>query len=97
MACGKPVVVAREGGAAELVENEVDAVAVAPRDSAALADAILGLARDPERRARLGGEARRTATRRFARERIGPEVLRVYAAAGMRGECATSRGTSRAR
>jgi glycosyltransferase involved in cell wall biosynthesis len=85
MACGKPVVVAREGGAAELVEDGVDAVAVAPRDPGALADAIAGLAREPERRERLGGEARRTATRRFARERIGPEVLEVYGGAGVRG------------
>jgi len=42
------------------------------------------LARDPAYRARLGAEARRTATRRFARERIGPEVLAAYARTGAR-------------
>ena len=84
MACAKPVVAAREGGAAELVADDVDSVAVAPRDPAALAGAILALVRDAARRARLGGEARRTATRRFARERLGPEVLAAYARAGAR-------------
>lgn len=87
MACGRPVVVAREGGAAELVDDGVDSLAVVPRDPEALAAAILGLARDPEQRARLGREARRTATRRFARERLGPEVLEVYARAGAHLRC----------
>jgi glycosyltransferase involved in cell wall biosynthesis len=78
MACGKPVVLAQEGGAAELGVNDVDALAVKPRDAEALADAILALVGDPARRARLGKEARATATRRFARERLGPEVLAAY-------------------
>ncbi len=84
MACGKPVVAAREGGAAELVNDGVDSLAVQPRDAQALAEAILGLARDPARRARLGAEARLTATKRFARERLGAEVLAAYARAGAR-------------
>ena len=84
MACAKPVVVAREGGAAELVTDDVDSLAVRPRDPEALAGAILGLIRDPARRARLGAEARRTATRRFARERLGTEVLAAYARIGAR-------------
>jgi glycosyltransferase involved in cell wall biosynthesis len=78
MACAKPVIVAREGGAAELVTHDVDSVAVGPRDPAALSGAILALLRDPSRRERLGAQARLTATRRFARERLGPEVLAVY-------------------
>ncbi len=65
MACAKPVVAAREGGAAELVTDDVDALAVTPRDPQALADAIVALLRDPARRARLGAQARATAPRRF--------------------------------
>ena len=60
-----------------------NSVAVAPRDAGALAEAILALTRDPARRIRLGTEARRTATRRFARERLGPEVLAVYRRVGL--------------
>ena len=84
MACGRAVVVAREGGAAELVRDRVDAIAVAPRDPSRLADAIAELASDPTLRARLGRAARDRAVARFARERLGPEMLEVYARAGAR-------------
>jgi glycosyltransferase involved in cell wall biosynthesis len=84
MACAKPIIAAEEGGAAELITDDVDSLAVRPRDPAALADAVLRLVRDPARRARLGAEARRTATRRFARDRLGPEVLAAYARIGVR-------------
>jgi hypothetical protein len=43
-----------------------------------LADAIVRLVRDAALRERLGRAARITAARRFARERLGPEVLAVY-------------------
>jgi glycosyltransferase involved in cell wall biosynthesis len=85
MACAKAVVVSKEGGAAELVSDDVDALAVAPRDAEALAGAITSLARDPARRARVGAAARETATRRFARERLGPEILAVYRRLGCLG------------
>jgi glycosyltransferase involved in cell wall biosynthesis len=84
MTCGRALIAAREGGAAELMENDVDALAVEPRDLAALADAMLALAKDPARRARLGAAARTTATRRFARARLGPEALAAYARLGAR-------------
>ncbi len=84
MTCGRALIAAREGGAAELVEDGVDALAVQPRDPGALADAMLALAKDPARRARLGAAARVTAARRFARTRLGPEVLAAYARLGVR-------------
>jgi glycosyltransferase involved in cell wall biosynthesis len=65
MACGKPVVVSRAGGAAELVEAGVDALTTTPGDAAGLAQAIDRLAGDAGLRARLGEAARRTAIRRF--------------------------------
>jgi glycosyltransferase involved in cell wall biosynthesis len=65
MACGRAVIVSRAGGAAELVEEETDALAAAPGDAADLARAIDRLAADPALRARLGAAARRTAERRF--------------------------------
>jgi glycosyltransferase involved in cell wall biosynthesis len=79
MSCGRALVIAREGGAAELITEDVDALGVVPRDPGELARVLAALAGDPARRARLGGAARLTATRRYARERIGPEILAAYA------------------
>lgn len=78
MACGRAVIVSNAGGAAELFTDDVDAVGTPPRDPQALADAIRGLAGDPERRARLGANARRSAVERFSRDRLGRQVADVY-------------------
>jgi glycosyltransferase involved in cell wall biosynthesis len=76
MAAGKPIVMAVEGDAAELVERSGGGVVVPPEDAEALAAAIAGLARmPPDDLARLGADARRfydenlsfdNGTRRFA-------------------------------
>jgi glycosyltransferase involved in cell wall biosynthesis len=78
MACAKPVIVARTGGAAELFRPDHDAVGVPPGDDAALATAIQELIAHPERRQLLGNQARQTAVERFSRQRLGREVLAVY-------------------
>jgi glycosyltransferase involved in cell wall biosynthesis len=79
MSCGRPVVVAAAGGAAELFTPGEDALAHAPGDVAGLAAAIARLAGDPALRARLGANARRTAVERFSLERFGGQVADVYA------------------
>jgi glycosyltransferase involved in cell wall biosynthesis len=78
MACGKPVIAAQAGGAAELFSDNQDAVGVHPGDAAALAAAIRVLAADPVRRQRLSAAARQTAVARFSRQRLGREVAAVY-------------------
>jgi glycosyltransferase involved in cell wall biosynthesis len=78
MSCGRALVIAREGGAAELVTDGVDALAVVPREPDLLAEALLSLAKDPGLRARLGAAARVTAAARYSRGRIGPEILTAY-------------------
>lgn len=65
MACGRAVIVSRAGGAAEIVEDGVDALATPAGDAAALAAAIDRLAGDGALRARLGGAARAAAVSRF--------------------------------
>ena len=47
LACGKAVIVASAGGAAELIDDGVDAIGLTPGDSTALARAIDRLAGDP--------------------------------------------------
>lgn len=78
MACAKPVIVARDGGAAELVQDGTDALAVPPNDPDALADRVHRLIESPDQRDALGAQARRTALARFNRDRLGPEVADLY-------------------
>jgi glycosyltransferase involved in cell wall biosynthesis len=78
MACGRAVVVARDGGAAELFQDGRDALGVPPGDAGALARAVTDLVLDPATRRRLGEQARATAVERFPRERLGPQVLAAY-------------------
>ena len=85
MACAKPVLVSRAGGAAEHFTEGLDALGVEPRDTEALARAIVSLVDAPEARERLGRAARRTAVERFSRERLGREALPLYEAL-LRGE-----------
>jgi glycosyltransferase involved in cell wall biosynthesis len=78
MACAKPVIIARAGGAAELFRPDHDAVAVPPGDVAALAAAVERLAADRGLRDALGLQARLTVLQRYAWERLGPQLLAVY-------------------
>jgi glycosyltransferase involved in cell wall biosynthesis len=78
MACGRAVVVARDGGAAELFTHGEDAVGVPPGDDAALSQAVADLVTDPAKRRRLGECARASAVERFPRQRLGPQVLEAY-------------------
>jgi glycosyltransferase involved in cell wall biosynthesis len=78
MGCGRAVIAAPAGGAAELFTNDYDAVGVPPGDADALARAIADLVNDPAKRRRLGERARASAVERFRRERLGPQVLDAY-------------------
>ncbi|MBW3557921.1 MAG: glycosyltransferase family 4 protein, partial [Actinobacteria bacterium] len=68
MARGRAVVAPAEGGPAEIITSGNDGVLVAPRDPAALAEGILDLLDDPERRRRLGANAAETVRARFTLE-----------------------------
>jgi len=57
LALGLPVVATRVGGVAELVTDGVDAVLVPAGEPAALADALVALAKDPARRAAMSRAA----------------------------------------
>lgn len=78
MACGKPVIVAQAGGAAELFTPGVDAIAVPANSPTDLAQSIRSLATHPGDRLRLGAAARQTALHRFGGDRLGQEVKRFY-------------------
>ena len=65
LACEVPVVSTRISGIPELVEDGVTGLLVPPADSAALADALERLARDPELGHRLGRAGRAKVLREF--------------------------------
>jgi glycosyltransferase involved in cell wall biosynthesis len=78
MASGRPVVVARAGGAAELFTEGQSGLGHEPGYAEDLARAILTLSRDATLRARLGESARSEAEARFDRQRLGAELRAAY-------------------
>jgi phosphatidylinositol alpha-1,6-mannosyltransferase len=69
-ACGVPAVAGRSGGAHEAVVDGVTGFVVAPRDVAAVRDAIGTLCDDVERRAEMGRAARARACDAFANDHL---------------------------
>lgn len=78
MACGRAVVAADGGGAAELVEAGVDALVHTPGDARSLAARLEILASDAGLRERLGRGGVATARRRFDRRGLAPEMAPIY-------------------
>jgi glycosyltransferase involved in cell wall biosynthesis len=76
MACGRALVAAPTGGAAELFVDGEHAIAAASGDAASLASALARLVSDPAERASLGRRARAHVVASFGRERFA-ENLRV--------------------
>jgi glycosyltransferase involved in cell wall biosynthesis len=78
MACGRPVIVAEEGGARELFTPGVSAIGCRPRSVLGLADAMEALGTAPELAAELGRRARMEAEVKFDRRRLGADLVRIY-------------------
>jgi phosphatidyl-myo-inositol dimannoside synthase len=68
MAQGKPVVGPRNGAPAEFICSGEHGLLVDPSDRAEIAEAIIRLLEDPERRRRMGENAREWVAREFTRE-----------------------------
>lgn len=64
-ACGLPAVASRTGGIVDVIDDESSGLLVPPGDAVALSDALSTLARDADRRAAMGREARAVAVARF--------------------------------
>jgi glycosyltransferase involved in cell wall biosynthesis len=74
MACGRAMVIAPTGGAAELFVHEEHALAAGSGDAKSLAAALTRLSADPEYRAALGRRARAHVTECFGRDRFGARL-----------------------
>ncbi|HIE52323.1 MAG TPA: glycosyltransferase family 1 protein [Armatimonadetes bacterium] len=80
MSLGKPVVATNLGGPREIVEEGISGLLVPPDDAAALAEALLSLARDPAWAATLGQQARQRVQTHFTLERHVAAMQEVYTA-----------------
>jgi len=75
MAAGLPVVATAVSGNPEAVEDGVTGLLVPPESATALADALIKLLADPERRRAMGEAARARVAERFSIDRIAAEHL----------------------
>lgn len=78
MAFGLPVVATKAGGIPEAVEDGVTGRAVPPRNPVSLAEAMLDLLDNPERRVSMGKAGRASFERRFTVDRMVENTLEVY-------------------
>ena len=77
MARSKPVIAANVGGIPELIQHNVTGLLVA-RQPAQLADAIVSLLEDPEKRSALGNQGRENARTRFSADIMVNNIENLY-------------------
>lgn len=77
MACERPVIVAVDGQARQIIEEAGAGVFVEPENSQDLAKAILDLAEDPERRRQMGASGRQYIVNKFSREKTARDYITV--------------------
>lgn len=73
MAAGRPVILAIDGVIRQVLEDANAGLAVPPGDPQALADAVLALARDPEKCRRFGLNGRQVVEEKFSRKQLADE------------------------
>ena len=78
MASGTAVVATETEGAREIIEHEQMGLLVPIGDVAALAEAIVALAGDDDRRRQMGAAAQQSVAERFAVDRMVDEIEKIY-------------------
>jgi glycosyltransferase involved in cell wall biosynthesis len=89
MATGKPVIATDHGGPREICVDGETAALVPPGDASRLADAILGMVRDPQRALQMGLAGRRRAEQLFDTNQSVQKLEQLY------DELITARGSHR--
>jgi colanic acid biosynthesis glycosyl transferase WcaI len=83
MACERPVVVAVDGQARQIVEEAQAGIFVEPENSEALVKAILDLAKDAQRRGQMGASGRQYIINQYSREKTAGAYIAVLEALGL--------------
>ncbi len=78
MAWGKPVIASDSGGPREIVERDVTGLLIRPESAEDLAQAILMLVGDPDRRIRMGQSGAVRVRDRFSAERMVGQLQALY-------------------
>jgi len=78
MAAGKPVIATDTGGSKDIIDSGINGVLVEPKNSEALAEAILALLGDPAQRKRLGESARDKVKERFPIDKMVSKTEQIY-------------------
>ena len=78
-ACGRPIVATDVPGCREIAREGVNALLVPPDNAQALADAIARLVDDKGLRRKFGEAGRRMVENEFSANRIGTEIIALYA------------------
>jgi glycosyltransferase involved in cell wall biosynthesis len=78
MACGIPVVQPRRGAFSEIVETTGGGLLVEPDSPEALAEGLLDLWQDPQRRIKLGDQGSRAVRDHYSSARMAEAALAVY-------------------
>jgi len=77
MACERPVIVAVDGQARQIVEEAGGGVYAEPENSKALVGVILDLAANPERRRQMGASGRQYVVNNLSREKTARDYIKV--------------------
>jgi len=89
MACARPVIASRAGGAEEIAQMSGGVLMHPPGDSAALVRLIERLVANPSERASLGAAGRASAEKSFERSRLADQIIPIFErVAGAKPRCA---------
>jgi glycosyltransferase involved in cell wall biosynthesis len=78
MVAGVPVVAARGGAVPDLIANNRTGLLVDVANPSAIADAVIGLAANPQLRRALSTDARSIVCDRFSWDTISSDLLQLY-------------------
>ena len=84
MACGLACVATRVSGSEDLIQHEVNGLLVESEDYSSMAQALLGLLRDPTTARKYGSAARATIEQYYSQEHIADMYIDLYQSAALR-------------